>query len=372
MSASVDDFDQRHDLLNVQNGTVDLRTGRLLLHDGRYRITHICPVEYEPAATAPRFQQFLSEIFPGDGEVITYMQRFAGYTATGEVREEKFLYLYGVGSNGKGTLIRALANVFGDYAESIPADFLTKSKYSDGGARTTPAFHKLPGKRLVFAQEPSGDTLDADRLKVLSSADRIDVNPKHRDAYSFQPTHAVWMAANKRLVITDQSNAVWRRMWPVDFNQSFSGREDWTLEPTLQGEEAPGILAWIVAGAIEWYENGLGVLPQSVMETKKDYRAGQDPASVFFTDVLIADPLATLPLVEAHMAYEKWRPYSLTPVKDARAFARLAPSHGVVVEKRGREKVTALVGVRLPQLSDTDQEPADTSEFERMFGAPAA
>lgn len=349
MSANVDDFDTQPHLLNIQNGTLDLLDGSLREHRAADRITHLAPVKWDPDAEAPRFLRFLEEIFPGDAELVAYLQRFIGYTVTGEVREEKWVYASGAGSNGKGVLIRALAFVLGDYATPIAADVLTKSKHHDGGERATPALATLPGKRFVYAQEPTGDALDEGKLKELVSPDEKYASPKHKDPFHFKPTFTLWLAANKRLKVDDTSNAVWRRTVPVDFTESFTGREDWTLEPTLQAE-ASGILTWIVAGAKLWYGQGLGDLPMAVAETKKEYRAEQDPANVFFEECLVPDASSSVPLSEAAEAYTAWWgshswAIQIDP-KNLRAFAKLARDHGVTVRKVGKNNVTALVGYR--------------------------
>lgn len=344
MSANVDDFDKEPHLLNVKNGTLDLKTGELRPHKATDMLTQLADVEFNPDATAPRWNQFLSEIFPHDAETIAYLQRFAGYSATGEAREEKFLYASGAGSNGKGVTFRTLALVLGDYAHAISADALTKSAH-DGGEKVTPALATLPKKRFVYCQEPTGDALDEGKLKTLASADKISANPKHREPITFQPTHTLWLAANKRLKVDDTSNAVWRRTIPVDFNQSFVGREDWTLEPTLW-KEASGILNWIVEGAIAWYAYGLGDLPQAVVETRREYRADNDPASLFFEDILISDASSTVPLAEAMKAYVRWQANnaSATWIRDGdtRGFATLARNHGRTVGKYGLRHVTSV------------------------------
>jgi putative DNA primase/helicase len=355
MSASVDDFDTKPHLLNVANGTVDLQTGELRDHSPADHITQVCPVDYDPNAEAPRFQSFLTQVFPGDAETVAYLQRFIGYTATGETREEKWLYLSGTGSNGKGVLIRALAHVLGDYATAMAADVLTRSKFHDGGERTTPAYDTLPGKRFVYAQEPEGDALDEGKLKQLVSPDRMYVNPKNLKPYTFPPSHKLWLAANKRLKIADDSNATWRRTVPLDFTESFTGREDWKLEPRLR-QEASGILAWVVAGAMLWYAHGLGDLPTAVAETKREYREEQDPASVFFADVLVADAAATLMLADATKVYQCWQRHnSWSPqVNNERDFAKLARKQGLTPVKSTGGRF-ALKGYRTRRVDEVDE-----------------
>lgn len=331
ISANVKDFDTKPHLLNVDNGTLDLRTGALQPHRAADMITHLAPVEHDPTASCERFTRYLSETFPGDDEIIVYLQRLVGYSTTGETREQKWVYQYGAaGANGKGTLKRALMHVLGDYTYEMDANALTKPKYG-GGERTTPALDNLPGKRLVFASEPGGSTLDAERIKQLTGEDDVPVNPKHLRAYSFRPVLTLWLAANRRLDVEDTSNATWRRTVMMEYPVSFDGRQDFTLDEQLQAE-ASGILNWIIEGAKAWYAEGLGTPPEAVAEAKREYRAEQDPTSVFFSDVLVRAPGEMVRLADAHRAYLTWQAGNwgtegVSPT-DTRPFARIARKYG--------------------------------------------
>lgn len=75
-------------LLNVQNGTVDLRTGELLAHDPDNLITKLCPVNYELDAHSSLWDDFLSTVMQDNAAMIDYLQRLAGYALTGDTREQ--------------------------------------------------------------------------------------------------------------------------------------------------------------------------------------------------------------------------------------------------------------------------------------------
>ena len=49
-------------LLNVLNGTIDLRTGKLREHRQEDLLTCLCPVKFDAAADAPLFRQFLERV----------------------------------------------------------------------------------------------------------------------------------------------------------------------------------------------------------------------------------------------------------------------------------------------------------------------
>jgi putative DNA primase/helicase len=93
------DFDHDGMLLNVTNGTIDLRTGTLHQHRREDLITKMAPVQFDPAAKCPRFLQHLTTIFGGDMELVGYAQRVFGYAMTGDVSEKSLFVLHGDGDN---------------------------------------------------------------------------------------------------------------------------------------------------------------------------------------------------------------------------------------------------------------------------------
>ena len=94
-------------LLNVRNGTINLRTGELHRHKPSDYITRVIPIDYDPAAKCQRFERFLVEVLP-DAETIEFMWKFVGYCLTASVEEEVFVFCYGAGANGKTKLAEVL------------------------------------------------------------------------------------------------------------------------------------------------------------------------------------------------------------------------------------------------------------------------
>ena len=82
-------------LFNVENGTIDLRTGELREHRKEDFITKLAPVIFDATATCPRWDEFLDTIFAGDEDLILYMQRLVGYCLTGVTEEHILPFLHG-------------------------------------------------------------------------------------------------------------------------------------------------------------------------------------------------------------------------------------------------------------------------------------
>ena len=91
VAATVEQWDAKPMQLNVVNGTLDLLTAKLHDHDPQNFHTKLAGCEYSEKTPA-RWLQFLGEIFAGDAEMTTYMQRVAGYCLTGSTREQALFF----------------------------------------------------------------------------------------------------------------------------------------------------------------------------------------------------------------------------------------------------------------------------------------
>src|ERR1044071_8637474 len=122
------DLDSDPWLLNVQNGTLDLRTGALKPHDRKNLITKIVPIDYDPTAACPTWHTFLENVMVEDCQQIRFVQKAIGYSLTGSVSEQVIFILYGSGANGKSTFIKIIHLLLHDYALPTPTETLLIKK----------------------------------------------------------------------------------------------------------------------------------------------------------------------------------------------------------------------------------------------------
>ena len=145
-----EDFDQSDYLFACGNGVIDLRTCEFRAGRREDMLTRSTPVYWVPEAEPKRWLKFLNEVFPGRAEVIAFLKRAVGYSLTGLTREEVFFILYGLGRNGKGTFLRVLSAVLGDYAANTEFSTLIADRDRGKGPRNDIA--SIAGRRFVTAQ----------------------------------------------------------------------------------------------------------------------------------------------------------------------------------------------------------------------------
>jgi putative DNA primase/helicase len=302
-------------VLNVANGTLDLKTGKLQPHNPADNITKLAPVEYDPDATCPVWESFVSSVFQGDtnADIIPFIQRAAGYTLTGDTREQVFFILHGRGSNGKSTFVNILREIMGDYEQKTSTETLTERD----NRSATNDLAALRGARFVSAIETSaGKKLAEALVKELTGEDAITARFLYQEFFSFKPSFKLWLACNHIPQIQGQDNGIWRRIRLIPFDVQFQDadhptgpykdRSLYTSDGSgkLQ-KEYPGILSWLVRGCLLWQADGL-VPPSRVTAATNSTQAEMDPLGGFLSESCVIFPSAEVSAKELYAAYSGW------------------------------------------------------------------
>lgn len=333
IAISGEQWDSDGMLLGCPNGVVDLRTGTLRSGSRDDFITLQAGVPYEHAE-APRWQQFLREVFEDDTALIDYIHRAVGYSLTADMREQCFFVAYGSGSNGKSIFIDALETVFGTYGHRADMRMFA------GFATESNAFQNADfrGKRLVFAAEVKPNSrMNEHVLKHLTGGETLRAEHKYGRAFTIRPVGKIWLSVNHRPKVADDSFGFWRRVRLVPFLRTFTGSaEDRTLKATLRAE-ASGILGWAVEGCLRWQQHGLNP-PESVRKATEEYQQGEDPLADFFESRIEVDEYtkdSIVPFTKLYAAYREWA--SSQGISDREKLT--AKAFGNTMQSRPFEKV---------------------------------
>lgn len=281
MQVDIDKLDTDPWVLNTPSGVVDLRTGHLQPSTPSTAVIHtrITGAAYDPATPAPRWQQFLRTTFGDDDEMIGFIQRLAGYSATGAVTHHVLPFLHGAGGNGKSVFLNTLMHVLGDYASPAPASFLMEGRNDEN------AVARLAGLRLVVCSEVSQRArFNEEKVKLLTGGDKITARFLFQEHFTFTPTHHLWLMGNHQPRVEAGGESFWRRLRLLPFTRVVpkAQRID-TLEQQLVSDEAEGILAWIVEGSIAALRDGLAE-PDSVLEATQAYAEEEDALARFVSE----------------------------------------------------------------------------------------
>jgi putative DNA primase/helicase len=316
VAVSPDDLDQDRWLLNVENGTLDLRTGELRPHSRDDLITKICPVTYVANAACPEWITFLDRIMGSDDSLIGFLRRAIGYTLTGETSERCMFILHGTGDNGKSTLINAISSLLGDYSLRTP----TQTLMSKRGTGVPNDVARLKGSRLVFAAESEEEQKLAEAtIKDLTGNDTISARYMRAEWFDFKPECKIWFGTNHKPIIKGTDNAIWNRLKLVPFNVTIPDEEkDYQLEGKLKAELS-GILNWALSGCLDWQRSGIGI-PEAVKAAVASYRKESDAIGQFVSECCVTGSNCQVTVAKLYLAYKQWAHNSDEDFVGKRAF----------------------------------------------------
>ncbi|MDO9712362.1 phage/plasmid primase, P4 family [Paracraurococcus lichenis] len=284
-------------LLGTPGGTVDLRTGILRPGQQSDHITKSTTVAPSETVDCSRWLQFMHEATNGDTALIRFLQQWAGYSLTGDTREQALLFVYGKGGNGKGLYLNTLGDLLGDYCRNAPMDTFEATK---GDRHPTDLAH-LHGARMVRASETSENrTWDSRRIKQATGGDPISARHMRQDFFEYIPTFKITVIGNYKPALSSVGDAERRRFNIVPFIHE-PPEKDLTLPAKLR-EEWAGILRWAIEGCLDWQQNGL-VRPKVVLDATADYFEAQDLLGQWIEERCEVTPMGS---AQSSLLYADW------------------------------------------------------------------
>jgi putative DNA primase/helicase len=310
-----DEWDRMPWHLACQNGVLNLKTGRL--RDGRPDdyLKSVCPTAYDPSAQCPQYRKAIRDIFGGSDELIGFIRRVFGLSLVGVNVEHKLFVLWGIGRNGKDTILKAGKVTLGDdLAGEIRSEMLLDQGRLKSSSGPSADIMRLRGLRLTWASETNeGRRMDAGQVKLLTGGgDLVGRPPYGRREVSFPQSFTLCLLTNSKPQAPAEDYALWRRIILIPFNTRFVDDPKEPNEKLIDrflddklASEAEGILVWMVQGCLEWQRDGL-MPPAAVTQATDDYRAGEDVLQMFIDDSCIVHKDASCKAGRLYEHYKKW------------------------------------------------------------------
>ncbi len=305
-------LDRQGELLGVANGVVDLRTGDLRQAAREDYVTKRSPFAFNQAAKAPRWQQFVDEVtgLPGADRdsyvrrprLAEYLQRALGYSLTGSTAEHKMFLAIGGGANGKNVLLDIFQEVAGDYCQTIPPEALAATRHDADSERPTPTAATLAGARAAVSSESKdGQRLDVALIKRHTGGGFMTARLMRENTFRFEITHKLWLMTNHRPALDHLDDAIRGRLHLIPFDRTWNRPGHPEPDPALpEGDkdlmqklraEGEGILAWLVAGAVAYHQDGLEP-PLEVVSMTREFFKELDPLGRWLDEHDACEPKA--------------------------------------------------------------------------------
>ena len=333
---AADAFDADSWLLNTPGGVVDLRSGHMRPHQPGDMLTKVAGAT--PGGSCRRWLRFLLQITQGNRKLVRYLQRFIGYTLTGEITEHAFLFCYGPGGNGKGVLFSIIAAILGDYATTAMHDVFMVSRNDQHPTNLA----ALRGARMVAVTETEEGRQWAEaRVKAITGGDKISARVMRGDPFEFTPVCKLWFSGNHKPPLRNPDAAMRRRMNLVPFT-FVPAKPDTGLVDALRAE-LPGILAWAIQGCLDWQEIGLQP-PPIVTKATDEYFEAQDSLAEWLADRCERRPGAE---ATSRALFLDWKRWIEARGEDAGSEKRFSESMQRHAAKRKTNKCAVFDGLRL-------------------------
>src|SRR5262245_2610652 len=188
-------FDKNPWLLNVSNGTLNLKMFEFYSHRREDLLTKMANVEYDEDAQCPRWGEFIALIMDGNEKLTRFLQKAVGYSLTGSVQEKCLFICYGgSGENGKSTFVNAINDLLGKYAKPTRIQtFLEKNNESSNDIAA------LGGARFVSSIEVKETRrFDEALVKQLTGGDPVTARFLFKEFFEYYPQFKIWLAVNNK------------------------------------------------------------------------------------------------------------------------------------------------------------------------------
>jgi P4 family phage/plasmid primase-like protien len=291
-------FDRYRELLNVNNGVVDLRTGEVFPHSAEFGFTRITSGNYWPDYAHPDWEKALQALEPEVREFVQdrFGQALTGYTPP----DEKLIFFMGDGSNGKSTIIEGSRAAFGSFAIDVQEKLLLANPSDHPVEKLI-----LLGARIGFLEElPDGHRIGVKRLKDLTRP-TMTARDIGKSNFTWSTSHTLFISTNYDSTLDEVDHGTWRRLIRIPFTKTFTSTPDPSNSNEVRGEpglkeriiaglegQHDAIVTWSIQGAIRFYGRSQNFLPAppTVSAATENWRNDNDKIIEFFHDEIELNP----------------------------------------------------------------------------------
>jgi P4 family phage/plasmid primase-like protien len=260
---------------NLANGILDLNTRTLAPHSPDFLSPVQLPVEYDPDARCPAWDQFVETTFPEDAQDLAF--EMISDLMTPDRSIQKALLLIGEGDNGKSVYLRAV----GAFAGSTNMAGVSIHKLESDRFAASRLIGKLAN---ICPDLPSEHLSQTSVFKAVTGGDVLNAEYKYRESFEFVPYARMLFSANAAPRASDASHAFFRRWLVVPFEASFTEEEKLPREVLdarlADPSELSGVLNKALALRARVRDKGF-TESESMREAAEEFRQMTDPVRVW-------------------------------------------------------------------------------------------
>ena len=300
------ELDKDDNLLNLNNGTLDLTTREVREHRKEDLLTKMNEIDFDKSAICHKWLEFLDATFRKDADLIRFVQKLFGLILTREIKEQKLYYLFGKGANGKSILINVRRDILGSYAENITPEYMMQSRNSNIDMIERQK-GKLAGKRLAIIPEvPRNKSINIALIKQLTGEESLASREIFQKDKAFEVKAKIILVSNHKPYASNDEFAYFRRVIMIPFENIVAEKDqDKDLHKKLK-QELPGILNWAIEGLKLYRKEGFRELPEKIIDANKEYQEECDRLQEFIDSCCVRKEESKIKGSEFRKQYISW------------------------------------------------------------------
>ena len=288
--------------IQFQNQAFNLKSGKIVPCEDFFTV-HQIPHDYDSAADCPQWKRFMKELF--FEEDIPVVQEYLGYCLLPNTLAQTSLFITGEGGEGKSRITIMMEHVLGANSVVI-GDFK--------GLQDRFSLSSLDNQMLFIDDDISMDALDdtSNFKKIVTAETMLEVEQKGKPKYKTKLYSKILCCGNGAVTSKfDRSDGFYRRLLICKVKPIKKGRPiDRTLSEKLK-EETPGVINWLLEGALRVINNGFVITPSHRMNDQlKELRDNSDTIGLFLNDnqyiTYTMDEEDKVSVKQLYDAYETW------------------------------------------------------------------
>lgn len=338
-------------------------------HRAGDRFMQVASVAYEAGAVAQAWIDRL-EVMHKDPEQRTALQRIYGMTLTALISDQAFYIFQGKGQDGKSVSNDVICKAHGMYARRAdPKTFLEGPSQASSGHQSD--IVRLAGDiRLVVADEPKkGSTWDGQRIKQATGSEMIARGAHATTELSFVPHWQLIFECNHLPKPPSDDRGFQRRFklypWVVQFGVT-PGVPDEPVDVVKKRllAELPGVLNWMIEGAIQWLNERVIPQPAAARAATASFWDVSSALGEFIKQCCdISDPEARWGATALYQAFRDFciaRGDKEDRIMAQTSFGRALNDAQIYAADDHKAKVKVRVGIRLKSEDERGAAPVDT------------
>ena len=266
--------------VNLLNGTYEISPQNQYLRPPRREdfLRYQLPFQFDPKATAPKFQAFLDTVLP-DKSCQAVLAEFLAYVFIPHeyLRLEKALLLYGTGANGKSVFFAIATALLGEI--NVSSYSLASLTNEDGYSRAS-----LANKLVNYASEINGK-IETSYFKQLVSGEPVECRLPYGKPFMLTNPAKLIFNCNDLPRDVEHSHAYFRRFIILPFAVTISEKDqDKQLAQKIIQSELAGVFNWVMLGLKRLLANHKFTDSEAVKNQVESYRVSSDSVKMFIQE----------------------------------------------------------------------------------------